>query len=77
MATQEIRVLDYLKTNGTITSLEMFQKFFICCPQSVIRNIRRTHKITDEYVTKKRNEVINGKEKKVSVRYKVYRLEQE
>ena len=37
--TQQERVLNYLKQNGSITSLEMFNKFFICCPQAVIRDI--------------------------------------
>lgn len=40
--TQQERVLNYLKQNGSITSLEMFDNFFICCPQSVIRDLRKT-----------------------------------
>lgn len=40
--TQQQRVLNYLKQNGSITSLEMFDNFYICCPQAVIRDLRKT-----------------------------------
>ena len=45
METQEQRVFNYMKKNGGITSLEMFDNFYICCPQSVIRNLRHKYNI--------------------------------
>jgi hypothetical protein len=73
--TQEEKVLKYLKQHGSITSLEMFKMFYICCPQGVIRNLRKTYDITDEYVVKKRKETdADGKSKQVCIRFKKYML---
>ena len=76
--TQSRRVLEHLQKHGNITSLEMFDKFYICCPQSVIRDIRKKYGydyVTDLWVTKKRKErTETGKERTVSVRYKQYFL---
>lgn len=77
--TQERRVLEHLQKYGTITSLEMTQNFYICCPQAVIRNIRDkfgVDYVKDLWVTKKRKEkTFEGKERTVCVRYKQYFLE--
>lgn len=76
--TQQERVLNYLKQNGSITSLEMFDNFFICCPQSVIRDLRKTlgyDVITDIWERKKRVECkSDGTEKVKTVKYKRYFL---
>lgn len=78
ISTQETRVLEHLQKHGSITSLEMFEKFYICCPQGVIRNIRNKYGsdyIEDLWVTKTRKEQTEqGKERKVSIRYKQYFL---
>lgn len=78
MATQEGMVLEHLKKHGSITSLEMFDKFYICCPQGVIRNIRKRFGydyIEDLWHTKTRKERDDkGKERTVSIRYKQYFL---
>lgn len=78
MATQEGKVLEHLKKHGSITSLEMFDKFYICCPHSIIRNIRNKFGydyIDDLWCTKKRKERDDkGKERTVSIRYKQYFL---
>lgn len=74
--TQERRVLEHLKQHGSITSLEMFDKFFICCPHGIIRNIRKKFGydyISDLWCLKKRKEKTSeGKERTVTVRYKQY-----
>lgn len=44
---QNQKVFDYLKTHGSITSLEMFDLFYICCPHSIIRNLRKKYDISD------------------------------
>lgn len=44
---QNQKVFDYLKEYGSITALEMFEKFYICCPHSVIRDLRKKYEITD------------------------------
>lgn len=76
--TQEKRVLEHLQKHGSITSLEMFEKFYICCPQGVIRNIRNKFGydyVGDLWVTKKRKELTEqGKERTVNIRYKTYFL---
>lgn len=76
--TQERRVLEYLKQHGSITSLEMFEHFFICCPTATIRNLRKRFgydSITDIWQQKKRKERLpDGKERIVNVRYKRYFL---
>lgn len=74
--TQKERVLNYIKTNGSITSLEMFNNFYICCPQAVIRDLRKVFDIQDEWITKKRKEYkADGKEYMHTVKYKRYFLE--
>lgn len=76
--TQEKRVLNHLQKHGSITSLEMFDKFSICCPHSIIRNIRNKfgyNYIQDLWCYKKRKELTEqGKERTVNVRYKTYFL---
>lgn len=76
--TQERRVLEHLQKHGSITSLDMFEKFYICSPQAVIRNLRKKFGydyIDDLWVTKKRKErTTDGKERTVSIRYKSYFL---
>ncbi len=76
--TQQQRVLNYLKQNGSITSLEMFDNFYICCPQAVIRDLRKTlgfDAITDIWERKKRTEYkSDGTEKVKTVKYKRYFL---
>lgn len=76
--TQEERVLKYLRDNGSITSLAMFNEFFICCPQGVIRNIRASlgqDAITDLWETKKRTECkSDGTKQTRTIRYKRYFL---
>lgn len=78
MTTQKERVLNYLKQNSSITSLEMFHKFFICSPQSVIRNLRKSlgyDVITDIWEHKKRVECkSDGTEKTKTIKYKRYFL---
>lgn len=44
---QNQKVFDYLKTHGSITALEMFEHFYICCPHSIIRDLRKKYDITD------------------------------
>lgn len=77
--TQERRVLEHLQKYGSITSLEMFENFYICCPQAVIRNIRAKYGadyVKDLWLSKKRKErTSEGKEITVSVRYKKYFLD--
>ncbi len=76
--TQEQRVLEHLLKQGSITSLEMFENFYICCPQGVIRNIRNKYGrdyVADLWCYKKRKELTEqGKERTVNVRYKKYFL---
>lgn len=76
--TQQERVLNYLKQNGSITSLEMFNKFFICCPQAVIRDLRKAlgyDVITDIWEHKKRVECkSDGTKVTKSIKYKRYFL---
>ena len=76
--TQERRVLEHLQKHGSITSLDMFEKFYICSPQAVIRNLRKKFGydyISDLWVTKTRKErTTEGKERNVSIRYKQYFL---
>lgn len=71
MQTQAQKVFNYMQKNGGITSLEMFDNFYICSPQSVIRNLRREYDILDEWqeIEKKYLDE-NGKEKKKYVRFK-------
>lgn len=77
--TQAERVLAYLKKYGSITSLEMFDNFYICCPTATIRDLRKRlgyENITDIWQTKKRKEIKpDGKEHTVTVKYKRYFLE--
>ena len=71
METQEQRVFNYMKKNGGITSLEMFDNFYICCPQSVIRNLRHKYNILDEWRQIEKKYIDDkGKEKKKSIRFK-------
>lgn len=76
--TQSTKVLNHLQKHGSITSLEMFNKFCICCPHSIIRNIRNKFGydyVQDLWVTKKRKEMTKqGKERTVNIRYKTYFL---
>lgn len=71
MLTQEQKVFDYMQKNGGITSLEMFDNFYICSPQSVIRNLRHKYNILDEWkkIEKKYTDD-NGKERKKLIKFK-------
>ena len=75
MQTQEEKVFNYLKQKGSITSLEMFDNFYICCPHSIIRNLRHKYNILDEWqeIVKKYTDE-NGKEKKKLIRFKKWFL---
>ncbi|MBQ2135577.1 MAG: hypothetical protein II201_01680 [Clostridia bacterium] len=44
---QNQKVFDYLQKHGSITALEMFERFYICCPHSIIRNLRKKYEISD------------------------------
>lgn len=71
MKTQMQKVYSYMQKNGGITSLEMFDNFYICCPQSVIRNLRREYDILDEWKEIEKKYIDEkGKEKKKSIRFK-------
>ena len=71
MQTQAQKVFNYMQKNGGITSLEMFDNFYICSPQSVIRNLRREYDILDEWKEIEKKYIDeNGKEKKKYVRFK-------
>lgn len=74
---QQRKVWLHLLKHGSITSLEMFNKYFICCPHAIIRDLRKLHPeiIKDMWVDRTRIELDDqGKNKKVSVRYKMYFL---
>lgn len=81
---QHNKVWQHLLKYGSITSLEMFNRYYICCPHAIIRDLRKLHPevIKDIWVDRtriERNEGGNnkkGKEKKVSIRYKMYFLQQ-
>lgn len=75
--TQQDKVIDFMKEHGTITSLEMFEKFCICCPHSVIRDVRKNHNVTDEWQKASREEIVSGKSKIVITRYKKWIYEGE
>jgi hypothetical protein len=52
--TQKEMVLDYLRKNGSITTLESMKKLLILDLQSNIRYLRNDgYDITDEYITKR------------------------
>jgi hypothetical protein len=46
---QNQKVFNYLQTYGSITALEMFEHFYICCPHAIIRDLRKKYDITDEW----------------------------
>lgn len=76
---QHTKVWQHLLKYGSITSLEMFNRYYICCPHAIIRDLRKLHPevIKDLWVDKIRIEKDNkGKDKKVSIRYKMYFLQQ-
>lgn len=75
MLTQEQKVFSYMQKNGGITSLEMFDNFYICSPQSVIRNLRHKYNILDEWkkIEKKYTDD-NGKERKKLIKFKRWYL---
>lgn len=76
--TQEQKVYKYMKKYGGITSLEMFTNFCICCPHSVIRNLRQKYNILDEWIEiEKQYKNKKGKNKKKSIRFKRWFLESE
>lgn len=52
--TQKEMVLNYLRTHGSITTLECMKKLLILDLQSNIRYLRNEgYNITDEYITRK------------------------
>lgn len=76
--TQENKVFKYMKRHGGITSLEMFNNFYICCPHAVIRNLRQKYNILDEWIEiEKQYKDKKGKNKKKSIRFKRWFLEPE
>lgn len=77
-ATQNKKVWDYLQEHESITNYEMFEKFNICHAPARIRDLRKLYgynTILDRWITKTRKEYDGeGKEQKVTVRYKEYFL---
>ena len=75
---QNQNVWDYLQQHEFITALDMFDKFYICHPPSIIRDLRKQYgysTILDRWVQKKRVERDEkGKEKEITIRYKQYFL---
>lgn len=49
----EDRVLQYLKENNSITSLEAIEEFGATRLSAIIYNLRKEHKITTQYETSK------------------------
>lgn len=69
------RVEEYLINYGTITTLEIQQLVWCTCPHGIIRDIREKHgynSVTDEWITKTRDIIENGKKRKETIRYKKY-----
>lgn len=77
--TQSDKVWKHLNKYGTITSLEMFTNYYICCPHAIIRYLRKIYgndSIKDTWIQKTRKEYnAKGKEETVTVRYKKYFLD--
>ena len=77
--THQAKVLEHLKKYGSITSLEIANKYYITAPHGVIRNLRKAlgyDAITDSWTSKKRTEITStGELKEVTIRYKTYFLE--
>ena len=76
--THQGRILEHLKKYGSITSLEIANKYYITAPHGVIRDLRKAlgyDAISDVWCNKKKTTVENGKEKQVTIRYKRYFLE--
>lgn len=79
MATQQTKVWEHLQKNGYITGRQMAEApFYINASHAVIRDLRAKYgadTILDEWITKTRKEYDgNGKEHKVTIRYKKYFL---
>lgn len=75
MLTQEQKVFNYMQKNGGITSLEMFDNFYICSPQSVIRNLRHKYNILDEWKKIERKYIDDsGNERKKLIKFKRWYL---
>lgn len=77
MSKSEI-VFNALKRFGCLTNIEIQQLVWTTSPHSIIRDIKKKYKdvnIVDEWVTKTETVVVNGKEKKISQRFKRYWLE--
>ena len=77
--THESDIFNHLLKFGSITSLEIANRYYITAPHGVIRDLRKRlgyDAITDEWQTKKKVVVQNnGKLKEVTVRYKRYFLQ--
>lgn len=58
--TKRKKVLKHLQEFGSITNLEMILKFFVTCPYSVIRDLRKTYNITDEWEDGHKRYILNG-----------------
>lgn len=75
---QNNKVWEYLQHYNCITAYEMFEKFNICHPPARIRDLRKRYgygTILDRWIIKTRKEYDNnGKEHKVTQRYKQYFL---
>lgn len=75
--TQNQKVWEYLQEHDYITAFDMFEKFNICHLPARIRDLRKQYgyeTILDRWITKTKTEVKNGKEYKVTQRYKQYFL---
>ena len=72
------RVWQYLNDRGSITNYEIQNRFYSTCPHSIIRDLRKKYgyeTISDRWITKMRKEYNGeGKEIKVTMRYKEYFL---
>lgn len=69
------RVLEYLKKYKQLTTLEIQQLVYTTCPHSIIQDIRKRYgydSVTDEWLTKSRIIEEKGKQKKETIRYKLY-----
>lgn len=77
--THQQRILEHLKKYGSITSLEIANKYYITAPHGVIRDLRKIlgfEAITDAWCNKKKTEILpNGETREKTIRYKRYFLE--
>lgn len=67
MTTQKDLVLNYLKRNGTITTLECMQYLQVMDLQKIIQLLKEDYQIKDEWIKKTRSD---GRK----IRFKRYKL---